>query len=48
MVDLHLSLLVAVLDAELDILGEGLGFLLCKAGHNRDQHFSLGIHQGLL
>ena len=37
--------MVTVLDAEFYVLGEGLGFLLRKAGHDRDQNFSLGVHR---
>lgn len=43
MVDLHLSLLVAVLKAELDVLAHGLTFLLGKARHNRKEHLALSI-----
>ena len=34
-VDLHLSLLVTVLQAELDVLGKALAFLLSKGRHDR-------------
>ena len=49
-IDLHLSLLVAVLQTELHVLAERLAFLLGKARHDCDQHFALGIHRvdGLL
>ena len=49
-VDLHLSLLVAVLQAELYVLRKTLTFLLGKGGHDGQQHLALGIHRvdGLL
>ena len=43
-VDLHFSLLVPVLQAELHVLREALTFLLGKTRHDRDQHFALGVH----
>lgn len=43
-IDLHLSLLVAVLQAELHVLRKALAFLLGKTRHDRDQHFALGVH----
>ena len=42
-VDLDLSLLVAVLESELYVLRKGLGFLLGEACHDRDQHLALGM-----
>lgn len=44
-IDLYLSLLVAVLLSELHILGKGLGFLLGEACHDGDQNLSLGVHR---
>ena len=43
-VDLHLALLVAVLNAELYVLLEALAFLLGKGGHDGQKHLALGIH----
>ena len=45
MVDLNVSLLVAVLQAELDILAHGLAFLLGQRSHNGKKHFPLGVHR---
>lgn len=45
MVDLHFSLLVAILKAELDVLAYGLAFLLGKARHNRQEHLALSIQR---
>ena len=49
-VDLHMSLLVTVLQAELHVLREALAFLLSKGRHDCQQHLPLGIHcvDGLL
>lgn len=43
-VDLHFTLLVSVLDAELHILREALAFLLGKGRHDGKQHLALGVH----
>ncbi len=42
-VNLHLSLLVAVLKTKLDVLGQRLGFLLRQRGHYGQEHLALGI-----
>jgi hypothetical protein len=49
-VDLYLSLLVAVLQAELYVLRKALAFLLGKGRHDGQQHLAFGIHcvDGLL
>ena len=41
---LYLAILVAKLESQLHILTEGLGFLLRKGSHNRNQNLTLGIH----
>ena len=43
-VDLHLSLLVAVLEAELHVLRKALAFLLGQRGHDRQQHLTFSVH----
>ncbi len=43
-IDLHFSLLVAVLDAELHVLRKALAFLLGKRGHDGKKYLSLGVH----
>ena len=42
-VNLHLSLLVAVLKTKLDVLGQRLGFLLCQRDHYGQEYLALGI-----
>lgn len=44
-IDLYLTLLVAVLKSQLDVLTHGLAFLLSKARHDCDQHLALRIHR---
>lgn len=50
MIDVHLSLLEAVLKSQLDVLAHGLAFLLGKARHDRKEHLSLSVQRvyGLL
>ena len=43
-VDLYLSLLVSVLQAELYVLRKALAFLLGKGRHDGQQHLAFGIH----
>ena len=43
-VDLNLALLVAVLQAQLHVLAQGLALLLSEGCHNRQQDLTLGIH----
>lgn len=45
MVDLYLSILVTVLQAQLDVLTQRLAFLLGEARHDGKQHLALGIHR---
>lgn len=45
MVDLYLSILVAVLQAQLDVLTQRLAFLLDEARHDGKQYLALGIHR---
>ena len=45
MVDLHLTVLVSVLQSQFDVLAQGLAFLLCEARHDSKQHLSFGIHR---
>ena len=44
-VDVHLSLLEAVLKSQLDVLTHGLAFLLSKARHDRKEHLSLSVQR---
>lgn len=44
-VDLYLSILVAVLQAQLDVLTQRLAFLLDEARHDGKQYLALGIHR---
>lgn len=49
-IDVHLSLLEAVLKSQLDIFAHGLAFLLGKARHDRKEHLALSVQRvyGLL
>ena len=45
MVDLHLAVLVSVLQSQFNVLAERLAFLLGKGRHNGQQHLPFGIHR---
>ena len=41
---LHLSVLITVLQSQLDILRKALALLLCKTCHNSKKYLAFGIH----
>lgn len=44
MIELNMSLLVAVLQVQFDVLARGLTFLLGQRCHNGKEHLAFGIH----